>query len=163
MGTGKILYSSFKVQLYFPIQGSAVVVKKYCPIRGYAAHGGNFSSLLLLSLSWEYIIVPFMTHREFLFPSLAACAAHKGNLLSPFLKMTGLGHFPRFVYSMHTNLGKWRWRSANIWPNRALWFIFLSITMIFSLRNRNSFNFWTVTCQNIHNSVPRSKEILWYN
>ena len=41
MGTGKIPYSSFKVQLYFPIQGLAVVVKKI-PIRGYAAHGEIF-------------------------------------------------------------------------------------------------------------------------
>ena len=42
MGTGKIPYSSFKVQLYFPIQGLAVVVKKNFPIRGFAAHGEIF-------------------------------------------------------------------------------------------------------------------------
>ena len=57
-GTGKIPYSSFKVQLYFPIQGLAVVVKKNCPMRG--------------SLSWENIIVPFVTHREFQNPLLVA-------------------------------------------------------------------------------------------
>ena len=67
---GKILYSSFKVQLDFPIQGLAVVVKKNCPMRG--------------SLSWENIIVPFMTHREFLFPSLAA---------SPLIKEISRPHF----------------------------------------------------------------------
>ena len=38
-GTGWITYSSLKVQLYFPIQGLAVVVKKNFPIRGFATHG----------------------------------------------------------------------------------------------------------------------------
>ena len=38
-GTGKIPYLSLKVQLYFPIHGTAVVVKKKFPIRGFAAHG----------------------------------------------------------------------------------------------------------------------------
>ena len=80
MGTGKIPYSSFKVQLYFPIQGLAVVVKK------------NFFSLLLLRLSWGNIIVPFMTHKEFLFPLLAASPPRRGNIPSPFFEMMGLGH-----------------------------------------------------------------------
>ena len=72
MGTGKIPYSSFKVQLYFPILGLAVILKTNFPIRGSAASWGNLSSVFLLSLSWGNIIVPFMTQREFLFPSLAA-------------------------------------------------------------------------------------------
>ena len=38
MGTVKITYSSFKVQLYFPIQGLAVIVKKKFSIRRFAAH-----------------------------------------------------------------------------------------------------------------------------
>ena len=42
MGTEKIPNSSFKVQLYFTIQGLAVIVKQNFPIRGYAAHGEIF-------------------------------------------------------------------------------------------------------------------------
>ena len=42
MGIEKIPYFSFKVQLYVPIQGLAVVVKKNFPIRGFAAHGEIF-------------------------------------------------------------------------------------------------------------------------
>ena len=72
LGTGKIPYLSLKVQLYFPIQGTAVVVKKNFPIRGFAAHGKIFFSLLLRALSCGNIIVPFVTHREFQNPPLVA-------------------------------------------------------------------------------------------
>ena len=51
LGTGKIPYLSLKVQLYFPIQGTAVVVKKNFPIRGFAAHGEIF---------FHYSCAPFM-------------------------------------------------------------------------------------------------------
>ena len=76
MRTGKIPYSSFKVQLYFPILGLAVILKRNFPMSGEAANGEIFFSVWLLSLEWGNIIVPWMTNREF-FPS-------------PFFKMTGL-------------------------------------------------------------------------
>ena len=47
---------------------------------------GNLSSVFLLSLSWGNIIVPFMTHREFLFPSLAASRLVKEISRPHFLK-----------------------------------------------------------------------------
>ena len=47
---------------------------------------GNLSSVFLLSLSWVNIIVPFMTHREFLFPSLAAARLVKEISRPHFLK-----------------------------------------------------------------------------
>ena len=42
VGEIEILYESWKVQLYFTIQGLAVIVKKNFPIRGSAAHGEIF-------------------------------------------------------------------------------------------------------------------------
>ena len=47
---------------------------------------GNLSSVFLLSLSWVNIIVPFMTYREFLFPSLAAARLVKEISRPHFLK-----------------------------------------------------------------------------
>ena len=76
MGTGKILYSSFKVQLYFTMKGLAGIVKKNFPMSGGAANGETFFLLWLLSLEWGNLIVPWMMNREF-FPS-------------PFFKMMGL-------------------------------------------------------------------------
>ena len=52
-GTGKIPYSAFKVQLDFPIQGLTVVVKKNCPIRGYATHGAIFLHYSCLAFHGE--------------------------------------------------------------------------------------------------------------
>ena len=86
MGTGKIPYSSFKVQLYFPILGLAVILKKRFPHSRLCRSWGNLSSVFLLSLSWGNIIVPFMTHREFLFPSLAAARLVKEISRPHFLK-----------------------------------------------------------------------------
>ena len=83
---GKIPYSSFKVQLYFPILGLAVILKKRFPHSRLRRSWGNFSSVFLLSLSWGNIIVPFMTHREFLFPSLAAARLVKEISRPHFLK-----------------------------------------------------------------------------
>ena len=45
LGTGKIPYLSLKVQLYFPIQGTAVILKKNFTIRGFAAHGKIFFTM----------------------------------------------------------------------------------------------------------------------
>lgn len=86
MGMGKIPYSSFNVQLYFPILGLAVILKKRFPHERQSRSWGNFSSVFLLSLSWGNIIVPFMTHREFLFPSLAAARLVKEISRPHFLK-----------------------------------------------------------------------------
>ena len=92
MGTGKILYSSFKVQSYFPIQGKAVVVKKNFPIRGFTAHGKFF---------FHYSCAPFMGKYDCTFHDSQGIfishtrgfAAHMGNIPSPFFEMMGLGHF----------------------------------------------------------------------
>ena len=71
MGTGKILYSSFKVQLNFPIQGLAVIVKKNFPIRGSAAHGEIYLHHSCSAIHGENI-VPFVIHGEIFFPPLVA-------------------------------------------------------------------------------------------
>ena len=45
MGTGKIPYLSFKVQLYFSMRGSAGIVKKNFPMSGEAANGEIFFTM----------------------------------------------------------------------------------------------------------------------
>ena len=71
LGTGKIPYLSLKVQLYFPIQGTAVVVKKISPFAASPLMG-KFFFTTPACLSWENVIVPFVTHREFQNPLLMA-------------------------------------------------------------------------------------------
>ena len=71
MRTGKIPYSSFKVQLYFPIQGTEVVVKKISPFAALPLMG-KFFFTTPARLSWGNKIVPFVTHKEFFIPILAA-------------------------------------------------------------------------------------------
>ena len=80
MGTGKIPYSSFKVQLYFPNQGLAVILKK------------NFFSIPAKPLMGKYNCT-FHDSQGIFISFTRRCAARKGNIPSPFFKMTGLGHF----------------------------------------------------------------------
>ena len=98
MGTGKIPYSSFKVQWYLPILGLAVILKKRFPHSRLCRSWGNFSSVFLLSLSWGNIIVPWMTNREF-FPS-------------PFFKMTGLTFLFSYWKLFRSATNPWK---SSIW------------------------------------------------
>ena len=70
--TGKIPYSSVKVHFNFPTHGIAVVVKKLFHHSRLRRSWWNNYSPRLLCHSWGNSNVPFLTHREFLIPSLAA-------------------------------------------------------------------------------------------
>ena len=76
MGTGKIPYLSFKVQLYFPNQGLTVILFAASPAKPLMGkYNCTFHDLQGIYISFT---------RGF--------AARKGNIPSPFFKMTGLGH-----------------------------------------------------------------------
>ena len=78
--------SLFVIQgtIIFPHSRLSSRSKKKFPHSRLRRSWGNFFSLLLLRLSWGNIIVPFMTHREFLFPLLAA---------SPLVREISRPHF----------------------------------------------------------------------
>ena len=92
MGTGKIPYSSFKVQLYFPILGLAVILKKRFPHSRLCCSWGNFFfSIPAKPLMGKYNCT-FHDSQGIFISFTRRCAARKGNIPSPFFKMTGLGH-----------------------------------------------------------------------
>ena len=91
-GDGKNSLFVIQGTIIFPHSRLSSRSEKKFPHSRLRRSWGNFSSLLLLSLSWGNIIVPFMTHREFVFPLLAASPPRRGNIPSPFFKMIGLGH-----------------------------------------------------------------------
>ena len=68
MGTGKISLFVIQGTIIFPHSRLSSRSKKKIPHSRLRRSWENFFSLLLLSLSWGNVIVPFMTHREFLFP-----------------------------------------------------------------------------------------------
>ena len=99
-GDGKNSLFIIQGTIKFPHSRLSSHSKKKFPHSRLRRSWGNFSLLFLLSLSWGNSIVPFMIHREFLFPLLAPSAPRRGNIPSPFFKMMGLGHFPsEKVYS----------------------------------------------------------------
>ena len=91
-GDGKNSLFIIQGTIKFPHSRLSSHSKKKFPHSRLCRSWGNFSLLFLLSLSWENLIVPFMIHREFLFPLLAPSAPRRGNIPSPFFKMMGLGH-----------------------------------------------------------------------
>ena len=72
---------------FFPILGSAVVVKKNFPIHGFAAHGEIY---LHHSCSAKYY-VPFVIHGEIFFLLSWLCHS-RGKFPSLFLHIKRLGH-----------------------------------------------------------------------
>ena len=91
-GEGKNSLFIIQGTIEFPHSRLSSHSKKKFPHSRLRRSWGNFSLLFLLSLSWGNSIVPFMIHREFLFPLLAPSAPRRGNIPSPFFKMMGLGH-----------------------------------------------------------------------
>ena len=71
-GDGKNSLFVIQGTIIFPHSRLSSRSKKKFPHSRLRRSWENFFSLLLLRLSWGNIIVPFMTHREFLFPLLAA-------------------------------------------------------------------------------------------
>ena len=95
-GDGKNSLFIIQGTIEFPHSRLSSHSKKKFPHSRLRRSWGNFSLLFLLSLSWGNSIVPFMIHREFLFPLLAPSAPRRGNIPSPFFKMMGLGQFHHF-------------------------------------------------------------------
>ena len=93
MGTGKIPYSSFKVQLNFPIQGLAVVVKNNFPIRGFATHGEIIFHYACKAFHGGNGNVPFVIQGEFSFPIFVASPLIWENPIPNSLQ-NGIGSFP---------------------------------------------------------------------
>ena len=91
-GDGKNSLFIIQGTIEFPHSRLSSHSKKKIPHSRLCRSWGNFSLLFLLSLSWGNSIVPFMIHREFLFPLLAPSAPRRGNIPSSFFKMMGLGH-----------------------------------------------------------------------
>ena len=91
-GDGKNSLFVIQGTIIFPHSRLSSHSEKKIPHSRLCRSWGIFSSLFLLSLSWGNMIVPFMTHKEFAFPLLAASPPRRGNIPSPFFKMTGLGH-----------------------------------------------------------------------
>ena len=83
-GDGKNSLFVIQGTIIFPQSRLSSHTEKKFPCSRLRRSQGNFSSVFLLTLSWGNIIVPFMTHREFLFPSLAA---------SPLVKEISRPHF----------------------------------------------------------------------
>ena len=71
-GDGKNSLFVIQGAIIFPHSRLSSRSKKKFPHSRLRRSWENFFLLLLLRLSWGNIIVPFMTHREFLFPILAA-------------------------------------------------------------------------------------------
>ena len=98
-GDGKNSLFIIQGTIKFPHSRLSSHSKKKFPHSRLRRSWGNFSLLFLLSLSWGNSIVPFMIHREFLFPLLAPSAPRRGNIPSPFFKMMGLGQCCKFQVS----------------------------------------------------------------
>ena len=92
-GDGKNSLFVIQGTIIFPHSRLSSHSKKKFPHSRLRRSWGNFFSLFLLSLSWENIIVPFMTHREFLFPLRGGEAASRGNTNSLWV-MKGTIIFP---------------------------------------------------------------------
>ena len=126
-GDGKNSLFIIQGTIKFPHSRLSSHSKKKFPHSRLRRSWGNFSLLFLLSLSWENIIVPFMIHREFLFPLLAPSAPRRGNIPSPFFKMMGLGQrrriwkpFHRLVeVSWHHSCTNYQYCLANMYVHKS--------------------------------------------